>query len=407
MSPFINKTSRRQIIGRRFFLRSLGFFGLASMSPAFATGACINTAQAWPLWEQFKGRFIQADGRVIDYSTNEQHSTSEGQSYALFFALVANDKTSFAKILEWTKANLCAGDLTARLPAWKWGKRTDNSWGVIDTNSATDADLWIAYSLFLAGDHWAETTYSALGSSLLTLLEKRAVAKLPQLGPMLLPGAQGFEPKENVWRFNPSYLPPFMLAYFSKKQGGVWPTIEKNSLRLLDKSGQNGYAADWVAYKFDSKAGGVWIIDPDKKDLASFDGIRVYTWLGMTAEKTTRQRLLRLYDGMHKLMQSRLAPPQVVKTQTGEVQENAGIGFSAALLPYLQALGESKLLNQQRTRINALYDGSAQKLQSLSYYDAVLLLFGIGWLDNLFRFDNIGQAALKWSCAKPVMTVSK
>ena len=40
----------------------------------------------------------------------------------MFFALVANDRARFDKLLSWTEANLAGGDLTQRLPAWSWGK---------------------------------------------------------------------------------------------------------------------------------------------------------------------------------------------------------------------------------------------------------------------------------------------
>ena len=74
----------------RHALRALGLW-CALLPGAMAQDAC-SAAAAWPLWEQFTQRFMQDDGRVIDYTTAQQHSTSEGQSYAMFFALVARDR---------------------------------------------------------------------------------------------------------------------------------------------------------------------------------------------------------------------------------------------------------------------------------------------------------------------------
>ncbi|MEI7536628.1 MAG: glycosyl hydrolase family 8, partial [Comamonadaceae bacterium] len=65
----------------------------------------------WSDWIIFRDRFVQADGRVVDFSADAQ-STSEGQTYAMFFALVANDRPSFDRLLAWTRANLAQGDLT-------------------------------------------------------------------------------------------------------------------------------------------------------------------------------------------------------------------------------------------------------------------------------------------------------
>src|SRR5450830_1264766 len=70
----------------------------------------------WPEWEQFKRTFITTDGRVIDHSSNIKHTVSEGQAYAMFFALTANDRSSFQNLLTWTENNLANGDLTTHLP---------------------------------------------------------------------------------------------------------------------------------------------------------------------------------------------------------------------------------------------------------------------------------------------------
>ncbi|MEK9939779.1 MAG: glycosyl hydrolase family 8, partial [Methylotenera sp.] len=78
-------------------------------------------------------------------------TTSEGQAYALFFALVANDQPQFERLLQWTQLNLAQGNLATNLPAWHWGQKADGSWGVIDGNSASDADIWIVYTLLEAG----------------------------------------------------------------------------------------------------------------------------------------------------------------------------------------------------------------------------------------------------------------
>jgi endoglucanase len=62
----------------------------------------------------------------------------------MFFALVANDSGRFEGLLRWTELNLASGDLTAHLPAWLWGKDSQNRCHVLDENSASDADVWMA-----------------------------------------------------------------------------------------------------------------------------------------------------------------------------------------------------------------------------------------------------------------------
>ena len=96
---------------------------------------------AWPAWDAFAKTFVTDTGRLIDPATSPGQTTSEGQAYALFFALVAGDRERFASVLRWSEDNLAGGDLTARLPAWLWGRKADGNWGIIDDNAAADADL--------------------------------------------------------------------------------------------------------------------------------------------------------------------------------------------------------------------------------------------------------------------------
>ena len=64
----------------------------------------------WPMWQSFKQNYIK-NGRVIDNSDPRSITTSEGQSYGLFFALIANDEPTFNALLHWTEKNLADGDL--------------------------------------------------------------------------------------------------------------------------------------------------------------------------------------------------------------------------------------------------------------------------------------------------------
>jgi endo-1,4-beta-D-glucanase Y len=55
---------------------------LTGMGTTFSTYASSAPAQCadWTAYRTFTARFVQADGRVIDYSTPTQQTTSEGQS---------------------------------------------------------------------------------------------------------------------------------------------------------------------------------------------------------------------------------------------------------------------------------------------------------------------------------------
>ena len=159
---------------------------------AVLAGLC-TSAQAWDKWDAFKAANVNDSFRVVDYSDNRRITTSEGQSYAMFFALVAGDKDSFEKLLKWTENNLASGDITKYKPSWLWGKH-GNSWGIIDSNNAADSDMWIAYCLLEAGRLWDRPDYTAKGKAMMDLLMKD-VRDVKGLGKVLLPGYKGFEQK--------------------------------------------------------------------------------------------------------------------------------------------------------------------------------------------------------------------
>jgi len=260
-----------------------------ALALAAASGLAPRTAQAaqpgacddWSAYRQFVARFVQPDGRVVDFSTPTQQTTSEGQSYGMFFALVANDRATFDKLLGWTRANLSAGRFDAgdvKLPAWQWGRKPDGSYGVLDPNSASDSDLWIAYDLFQAGRLWHEPSYTKLAWALATQIEKQEVVTLAGLGPMLLPGPQGFQ-SGGTTRLNPSYLPlPVLRALAAEAPSGPWSSIAANAYTLIKTTAPLGFAPDWAAWR-----DGRFIVDPKSGDVGSYDAIRVYLWAGLAA----------------------------------------------------------------------------------------------------------------------------
>ena len=99
---------------------------IASLFLICATGGCKQGP--WTLWDAYSARFIDSQGRVIDPQSSDARTTSEGQAYAMFFALADNDRITFDRLLTWTQANLAGGDLSTHLPAWLWGKSPDGAW---------------------------------------------------------------------------------------------------------------------------------------------------------------------------------------------------------------------------------------------------------------------------------------
>lgn len=335
----------------------------------------------WPMWQQFKKNYISSDGRVIDASTPKKITTSEGQSYGLFFALVAQDKSTFNKLLEWTENNLAQGNLALNLPAWEWGMRSKNKWGVLDKNSAADADLWMAYDLLEAGRIWNNARYSKLGKQLLQQIYQKEVRRIPGLGPIVLPGAFGFN-FNDYFRLNPSYLPLQLLARFSNIDP-KWQRVEKNAIRLLLETSSQGFSPDWVVWKINQG----WGADKKHPNVGSFDAIRVYLWAGMLSDGFPFKLILMdHFNPMVQVTQKLGFPPESVNTVTGQHKGTGPLGFSAAMLPMLAHNPSVFMKQKERLALTPLKAGE--------YYSSVLRLFGQGWAENIYQFNANGELLL-------------
>lgn len=358
----------------------------------------------WPLWGTFKQHFMQEDGRVLDASVPQQQSTSEGQSYSMFFALIANDKAAFEQLWQWSIHNLFNGDATKQLPAWLWGKSKESEWMVLDQNSASDADIWFVYALLEGGRLWDEPKYTQAAYDLLAQVELKELIDIPQLGAMLLPGEKGFVHK-NQWVLNSSYLfTPLFRRLYEESPLSQWGEVAANSIRVLEKTTPKGFAADWVTYQKNSQDGAFSFLmhKPEQSPIGSYDAIRNYMWAGMIPEEDpARQKSLEALEGMRDYLKAEaVAPPEKIDVETGEVSGQGGFGFSAAVLPYLLAVNETDLFEQQRRRATVLLRQSVlprnvEKKQP-SYYDFVLSLFGLGWAEGRYRFDMQGKVSMLW-----------
>lgn len=372
----------------------LGLFAALSTVSLTTPAHAATAAQCdWPAYRTFVERFVQADGRVIDYSTPTQQTTSEGQSYGMFFALVANDRATFDRLLAWTRTNLAGNRFDAQdmqLPAWQWGKKPDGTYGVLDPNSASDSDLWIAYDLLQAGRLWHDSSYTKLGEALAAEIAKRETTSLPGLGPMLLPGPQGFQTGD-ITRLNPSYLPlPVLRALARDVPGGPWNKLADSAYQMIKTTSPQGFVPDWAAWR-----SGQFVVDPKTGDVGSYDAIRVYLWAGMTASADPLAKpWLAALGGMRTAVSQTGFPPEKVAATTGTPSGEGPLSYWAALAPYFKALGDERDLGLARTHLAAL-DNPVQGHEPV-YYDRVLGLFGTGFVDGRYRFDDTGRLVPGW-----------
>jgi endoglucanase len=409
---------------------------------AVGTGGCRQGP--WNLWDAYSAHFINSDGRVVDFAAGE-HTTSEGQSYALFFALADNDRIHFDRLLGWTRDNMAGGDMSKHLPGWLWGKSPDGQWKLLDQNPASDADCWMAYTLVEAGRLWDSPGYTRLGRQMMAMIAKQEVTDLPGFGSMLMPGTVDQWAHNNTWTLNPSYVPLFLFQRFDAVDpAGPWGAIVMNVPRMLRQSARHGFVMDWVDYmpgdgfypaapptaeppkpdpaKTPAKpangaaqstsaqkgSAAAAATAPDaaltepKSPMGSYDAIRVYLWAGMVdAGGRTRSDMVGALPGMAAFLASgdRQAPPEKVSALGLPEPEDGPVGFSAAVLPYLWANPEmARPAARQRVRVSSQLDASTGLYgKNPVYYDQNLVLFAMGYLDGRFHFGPGGEMKVEWT----------
>jgi endo-1,4-beta-D-glucanase Y len=369
--------------------------------PALVLGIVASSSGRWPLWDGYASAFIDCQGRVVDHQGGDR-TTSEGQAYGLFFALVANDQPRFDRLLAWTTNNLASGKLGPMLPGWLWGKSSTGTWQILDLNSASDADLWIAYTLCEAGRLWRQPRYDVLGRRMLSRIASVEVSELPGFGAMLLPGESGFHPDPDTWLLNPSYPPLPVLARLAViDPGGPWASVAANVPLLIARSARNGFAMDWVSYSSKDGFKPASPLESPAKPGGSYDAIRVYLWAGLTdSQSKGRGQILSAIPGMAEYLGTQKIPPEQVDSSGTVVGSNAPLGFSAALLPYLRASGAKAALAAQESRVLAELNVTNHLFgQQPTYYDENLILFGMGGGGSqpVFAFGRDGKLQVNWS----------
>jgi endoglucanase len=239
-------------------------------------------------WDSYRRRFIQRDGRVIDYEASDR-STSEGQAYAMLRAVLIDDSATFALTLNWGENNLRRledGKPVDSLWAWKWGRDEDGNWGAIDKNFASDGDIDAITALIFASRRWNRPEYLKLAKTKLEDLWKYSTV-VGQNKRYLLPGPKAAFVKDSSIILNPSYFAPYAFRLFAQVDSERdWLSLVDTSYEVLEDSRQISAVnlpSDWVA--LDAKTAKYQPLPADSpiKSVYSFDAYRVWWRIALDA----------------------------------------------------------------------------------------------------------------------------
>lgn len=207
------------------------------------------------LWDSYKKEYWEeGTGRTLDKQQNDI-TTSEGQSYTMLRAVWQSDQPTFDKAWGWTQQQLQRND---SLFAWKWGKKSDGTYGVFTdqggNNTASDADSDIALALTMAASRWQKQSYLDQAQKIVQNIWQQEVITV-QGKPYLASNNLEKASRQDAV-MNPSYIAPYAYRVFAKidKQHD-WTGLVASSYDFLnmaidvklDKETSAGLVPDWVA----------------------------------------------------------------------------------------------------------------------------------------------------------------
>ncbi|MCF3935278.1 glycosyl hydrolase family 8 [Acuticoccus sp. M5D2P5] len=200
-----------------------------------------STFQTWTSekFAAFKAAFVRPDGRVVD-AENRSISHSEGQGYAMLFAVQANNERAFQSIWRFTETHLQRSDA---LFSWRYDPASSPH--ITDPNNATDGDLLIATALALADIRWGRPEYRDEAARIAETIRRKLIVKYKNYT-LLLPGVEGFLrdrfPFAEFLGINQQQSPIINLSYWiyisftvlnMVDPSPVWNELRESGLRLL------------------------------------------------------------------------------------------------------------------------------------------------------------------------------
>jgi hypothetical protein len=119
--------------------------------------------------------------------------------------------------------------------------------------------------------------------------------------------------------------------------------------------------------------------------------------LGMVARPATPQRdaMLKALSRMARYLHSNPVPPSKAKPDGSVEDPKSSVGFSAALLPYLTALGEKNLEEEQMARMHSEFN---QRLDCIAIRQNTTIKTWCfsRWVQSSMSFGSTLKATLNW-----------
>jgi len=224
------------------FALILLFFIVISLLPQFLS---FERTPYQKNWIAYKEQFI-TDGQVIDRENNNL-SSSEGQGFALLFAVFSNDRKQFEKIWARTQQHMQRKDYLFRGQV-DFSEKTCDKACISSQPNASNGDIIIAWALFAAENKWDRQIYLVEGFRVLDAIKAKLIDK--KYGyQLVLPTEKSIQSGDKPLQINLSYwvFPAFNL--FADITGDpIWSEVYQSGVSLMKwaRFGKWDLPADWM-----------------------------------------------------------------------------------------------------------------------------------------------------------------
>lgn len=320
--------------------------------------------------EIYKKDYMTKDGRIMDPSKNNI-TTSEGQAYMMLRSVLSKDRKTFDLAYAWSTNNLQRKD---KLFSWLWGESVDGEYKILDYNSASDADVDIAFALILAHEKWRNKKYLEDAIAIMNSIwanETQLIGKYR----VLMPGAD--QTNSDKIEINPSYFSPYAFRLFQKYD------TQHNWIDLVDSSyyylqqvmskTQTGLPPNW----FLIQNGQIVLEDSERSDF-SYDAIRVFARVYLDFMLTEDNRAVPILEKVKFFMAQweQTGKFYVNYKANGELRDKEEfVGSIAILIPVIHLYDEKMADEIYKEKLLPLFNDGYWGAKK-NYYAENLLWFG-------------------------------
>ncbi len=324
------------------------------------------------MYTLYKQEYMSPDGRIMD-PKNSDYTTSEGQAYMLIQSLLEEDRDTFDLVYSWTCNNLRRSD---NLFSWNWGKNSEGKYGIIDINSASDADVDIAFSLLIAYQTWHDEKYLKYARKIIDSIWDNETKSIDN-HIVLMPGVT--QMSNPTLELNPSYFSTYAFKLFQLyDKSHNWDKVVDSSYYYLNVSmskTKTGLPPNWFLIQ-DSK---VKLEDSVRSDF-SYDAVRVFPRIYLDYIMTGDQRALQILGNANFFVKNWKDTQNIYVNykHTGMIRDkDKFVGSIAVLIPAIGVCDKDVASQIYQQEVLPYLNNAYYWSKRQDYYGKNLLFFGV------------------------------